>query len=223
MRYLVAAAALLVMTTGQAGPTEPYVPARLVEGPAPAPPGQQIVGGGEVLLDVTIGTDGQVGSIGRLRVTPPYTDLVSAAVEDWRFSSAEVAVREGGRRKAESHVLVAAVYRPPAMYVGGSLGETPRDVAQPSASIPLPQQLAPPAYPPTARGDGTVVLEIEVGADGNPRNVRVVHSGGGFDSAAIQAAQLWSFAPARLPDGPVPAFVYVVMGFREPIAGGRDR
>ena len=221
MRFLPAAAVMLVLTTGQPGPADPFVPARLVEGPAPAPPGQMIVGGGEVLLDVTIGTDGQVGSIARLRVTPPYTDLVATAVEDWRFSPADIATQEGGRRKAESHVLVAAVYRSPAMYLGGSLGETPRDVAQPSASIPLPRELTAPAYPPTARGDGTVVLEIEVGADGSPRNVRVVHSGGGFDSAALQAAQQWNFAPARLADHAVPAFVYVVMGFREPIVSGR--
>ena len=89
-----------------------------------------------MLLDVTVGSGGQVDTIERLRVTPPYTDLVTAAVEGWRFTPAEMTTTDG-RRKAESHVLVIGVYRPPALYLGGSLGETPRDVGTPPASIPV--------------------------------------------------------------------------------------
>jgi TonB family protein len=216
------AAAVLMTAIGQGAPSDPYVPARLVEGPAPAAPGRMIVGGGEVLLDVTIDGAGQVDHIDRIRVTPPYTDLVAAAVESWRFSPAEVTTREG-RRKTESHVLVAGVYRPPALVLGGSLGEPPKDIAKPAALVPMPHELTPPTYPPNARGDGTVVLEIEVGAEGDARTVRVVQSAGGFDSAAIHAAEGWTFSPARLDDGAVPAFVYVVMGFREPIVSGPGR
>jgi len=223
MRYLAAAAAVVMAMSGQGAPTNPYLPARLVEGPAPAPPGQQIVGGGEVLLDLTVATNGQVASVGRVRVTPPYTDLVAEAVGSWRFSPSEMTTRENRRRRVESHVLVAAVYRPPALYNSGSLGEPPKDVARPLAALPIPHELIAPPYPPNGRGDGTVVLEVEVGPDGSPQAVRVVHSGGGFDSAAIQATQGWSFAPARLDDAAVPAFAYVVMGFREPMVAGRRR
>jgi len=220
---MAAAAAVVVAMSGQGAATDQYLPPRLVEGPAPAPPGQQIVGGGEVLLDLTVGTDGQVSDLGRIRVTPPYTDLVAEAVGSWRFSPAEVPTKEKRRRRAESHVLVAAVYRPPAGFNGTTLGEPPKDVARPPASLPVPRELIAPPYPPTGRGDGTVVLEVEVGPDGNPAGIRVVHSAGGFDSAAIQAAQAWSFAPARLDDRAVPAYAYVVMGFREPIVAGRGR
>jgi len=223
MRYLAAAGAVVVAMSGQGATTDQYLPPRLVEGPAPAPPGQQIVGGGEVLLDLTVGMDGQVSAVERLRVTPPYTDLVAEAVGSWRFSPAEVPTKEHRRRLVESHVLVAAVYRPPAGYNGGTLGEPPKDVAKPPPSLPMPRALIAPPYPPTGRGDSTVVLEVEVGPEGNPDAIRVVHSGGGFDSAAIQAAQAWSFAPARLEDRAVPVYAYVVMGFREPIVAGRGR
>ena len=148
MRYLSLVGAVLLGSLQQGTQAHLYVPARLVEGPAPASPGIAIVGGGEVLLDVTVGSSGQVDTIQRLRVTPPYTDLVTAAVEGWRFTPAEITTTDG-RRKAESHVLVIGVYRPPALYLGGSLGETPRDVGTPPASIPFPRDLAPPAYPPT--------------------------------------------------------------------------
>jgi len=223
MRYLAASAAVVVAISGQAATTNHFLPARLVQGPPPDPPGQQIVAGGEVLLDLTVGDDGQVAGVGRLRVTPPYTDLVAEAVGSWRFTPAEVPTKEKKRRRVESHVLVAAVYRPPAGYNGRTLGEPPKDVARPPAYLPMPHELIAPPYPPTGRGDGTVVLEVEVGADGHPEGIRVVHSGGGFDSAALQATQGWSFAPAHLDDLAVPAYVYVVMGFREPIVAGRGR
>jgi TonB family protein len=223
MRYLAAVVAAVIGISQQGAPTDPYIPPRLVEGPAPATPGIAIIGGGQVLLDVKIDSAGQVDAIERLRVTPPYTDLVTDAVSGWRFSPSEVTTKDG-RRKIESHVLVVGVYRPPALYLGGSLGEPPRDVGTPSTLIPFPKDLMPPAYPPTARGDATVVLEIDVGSEGDPRSVRVTRSGGGFDMAAIQAAERWSFTPARLADGTaVPAYVYVVMGFREPIVQGRGR
>jgi TonB family protein len=74
-----------------------------------------------------------------------------------------------------------------------------------------------PAYPPTARGSGTVLLEVEIDADGSVRQVRVVSSGGSFDPAAIQAAERWSFSPARDPAGALPSLAYVVMGFAEPV------
>jgi TonB family protein len=223
MRYLAAAAAVVVAIGAQGAGTNQYRPPRLVDGPSPAPPGQQIVGGGEVLLDLTVGTEGEVAGVGRLRVTPPYTDLVAEAVGSWRFSPAEVTTQDKKRRRVESHVLVAAVYRPPALENGASLGEPPKDVAKPPEALPSPRELIAPPYPPTGRGDATVVLEIEIGPSGNPDAVRVIHSGGGFDSAAIQAAQAWSFAPAHLDARAVPAYAYVIMGLRAPIVAGRGR
>jgi len=43
MRYLAAAAAVVVAISGQAATTNHFLPARLVEGPPPDSPGQQIV------------------------------------------------------------------------------------------------------------------------------------------------------------------------------------
>ena len=156
-------------------------------------------------------------------MTPPYTDLLVSAVEKWRFMPAEAASVKEPRHPIESRVLVASLFRPPALYSGTTLGEVPKDVARPSTFVPVPRELIAPPYPPTARGSGTVLLEVDIGADGSPRTVRVVRSGGIFDSAAIQAAERWTFTPARTADGPVPSFAYVVMGFLEPIVTGRGR
>jgi TonB family protein len=222
MRYAAALAAIFIALARQDATTDPYAPARLADGPSSPLPSQMIAGGGEVLLELSVEPTGLVGRIDRLRVTPPYTDLVTTTVEGWRFTPARIDTKEG-RRAVASRVLVAAVYRPPALYLGGTLGEVPRDVARSSIMVPIPHELIAPPYPPTARGSATVLLEREVGSDGGTRNIRVVQSGGGLDPAAIQAAERWRFSPARLPDGPtVPAFVYLVVGFREPtVSPGR--
>jgi TonB family protein len=224
MRNHVIGPALVIAITLQSSSADVFSPARLIEGTPPPSAAQTIVGGGEVLLEVIVAPEGQVDRIERLRVTPPYTDLVAGAVESWRFSPATRTSEKEGRRAIESRVLVAAVYRPPATYLGTTVGELPKDVAARSTSIPMPQQLIAPVFPPTmradARGGATVVLEIAVGTDGAGRDIRVVHSGGGFDPAALEAAERWTFAPARLPEGPVPALAYVVMGFREPVVSG---
>jgi protein TonB len=62
---------------------------------------------------------------------------------------------------------------------------------------------------------GTVVLEMIVGRDGIPSDVRVVRSldAGGLDDAAIRAAKEWRFNPGRLGDTPVDVLVMLVIDF----------
>ena len=218
--------AVMVVTLGtQTSNRDAFAPARLAEGGPPPSPSQTTVGGGQVLLELVVAPDGHVDRVERLRVTPPYTDLIANTVESWRFSPATLTSEKEGRRPVESRVLVAAVYRPPATYLGTTLGEVPKDVAVGSTMIPTPQQMTAPSFPPgtraDARGGAAVVLELSVGSDGVARDIRIVHSAGGFDPAALQAAERWTFSPARLPDGPVQSFAYVVMGFREPVVSPR--
>jgi TonB family protein len=233
-RYACAIAASALLLPGTQAQRDVYVPAKLVESALPAAPGDRtpnsgvvggmIAGGGEVLLEVSIEKDGHVSNIERIRVTPPFTDLLVTAIEGWRFMPAVAGSAREPRHPIASRVLVAALYRMPALYGGTTAGEVPKDVARPSNLIPIPREFISPPYPPNARGSGTVLLEVEVGSDGHPMAVRVVRSGGIFDSAAIQAAERWTFSPAQsLDGGSVPSFAYVVMGFLEPIAPGRAR
>ncbi len=219
--FVLCAALALTAGAAQRAGVDAYRPARLADGSPPASPGLAIAGGGEVLLEASVDAQGRVSHIDRLRVTPPYADMVANAVENWRFTPAEAFAEREGKRLVDSRVLVAALYRAPALYSGRTVGEVPKDVAKPSVSIPMPDELLAPSYPPNGSGDATVLLEVEVGADGVTKDVRVVHSGGGFDSAALQAVQRWTFRPARSADeGPLPSFAYVIVGFRQPIQPG---
>jgi len=97
--------------------------------------------------------------------------------------------------------------------------EQPQAARQDSSPRPVADACPPPAYPPTAerRGwTGTVVLLIDVAADGTVTAVRIESSSGHtiLDEAAIRAVKLWRFAPALTAGLPTAATV------RKPIRFG---
>ncbi|MFC5570086.1 TonB family protein [Lysobacter yangpyeongensis] len=86
--------------------------------------------------------------------------------------------------------------------------------------------LAPPAYPRQAveqKLDGTVMLLVDMDADGRVTGVQVDHAepAGVFEAAAIEAAWKWRFTPARKDGKAVPGRVKVPVTFKadRPAAG----
>src|SRR5689334_8223544 len=164
-RFLVCAV-LLVATE------EAYSPARLREGKTPPIP-VNAISGGEVRVELDVNVEGQVTRATPLRTTPPFTDLVTAATGEWRFFAAREVVHPDGaapgapltRVAVPSHVLVVAMFRPPAIDAP-TLGEAPQDARSGSESIPFPVTTTMPPYPPTALGNGVVLLEARVSAIG---------------------------------------------------------
>jgi TonB family protein len=212
---LTLAAATFALSVGQAAAQDNTAPRLIKDGlPAGIP---QALGGGEVLLELTIDPNGVVQQVGRLRATPPYTELVADAIAAWQFEPATTVIDQR-RTRITGSVLVAAVFRPPSLYAGPAPSQSPRDVAVPSPYGPYPEALVMPAYPPTAVGSGLVLVEITMTAGGEPRDFRLVSPVSGFDVAALDAVRKWRFRPARASEVPDRVFVYAVLGFRTPLA-----
>jgi TonB family protein len=188
-----------------------FVPARLVSGSVPERPPVQAVGGGEVHLQLAVGDDGAVTRVATLRDTPPFTELLRAAVASWQFAPATE-----DSRATQTSVLVAAVFRPPVL-LGPAPGTPSREVGPPCTEIPFPVTSVVAPYPPTALGDGLVLVEVTVDADGKVADARGVQAPAPFGSAALDAARQWRFRPACRRDHPVPATAYLVFGFRPPV------
>jgi TonB family protein len=176
------------------------------------------VGGGEVLLEVSVDAKGAISSITPLRDTPPYTGRMVDAVRSWKFTPAEVEIPPARRKPGgpategvESKVLVAGVFRQPAV-IGATLGEVPRDVKSASTAIPFPTSVISPTYPPGTMSPGVVLVEVKVDARGVVTDANVRTPAPGFDGAALTAALGWKFKPAR--SGP--AVAYIVFGFPVP-------
>jgi protein TonB len=61
---------------------------------------------------------------------------------------------------------------------------------------------------------GTMLLSVVVGADGNPHDIRVVSGlGHGLDENAIKALKQWRFEPASKDGQPVPTIIRVEVTF----------
>jgi outer membrane biosynthesis protein TonB len=189
---------------------------RLRLGGVPATP-LVAVGGGEVVLEVTVGAQGRVTEIRQIRATPPYTGLVSDAVLTWLFEPATIAV-EGRTVPVAAQVLVAAVFRPPSLYGGMTAGTPPNTAGAPSRRLPALESMTMPAYPPTSVGDGVVAIEIEMTARAQPVAYRILGPTSGFDDAALDAVRDWRFTAPPGPDVSERVMVYALLGFRTPVA-----
>ena len=215
---LVAIACFTVSLSAQ----EPFSPAQLQAGGVPALP-VMAVGGGQVLLELSIGADGRVADVKPLRSTPPFTDLLTETVRAWRFRPAEDTGdsnnRAGSRGPVASKVLVAGLFRPPTLNAP-TIGEPLKEGAAASDEIAFPLTTMLPAFPPQANRSGVVVIEARVDRGGQVAEMKVVRSAPPFDDAARQAVGNWIFRPARMHGAYATTLVYVVLGFAAPVTTG---
>ena len=66
-----------------------------------------------------------------------------------------------------------------------------------------------------ARFQGSVMIAMEVDAEGRPRNIRIARSLGlGLDERAIEAVSKWKFKPGMWNGRPVAAAVHIEVSFR---------
>jgi TonB family protein len=135
---------------------------------------------------------------------------VSTAVRGWQFQPAR------GSQPVESTVLVAAVFRPPAIYAPEP-GKPPADTSTMVPDAPFPLTMVTPPYPPRAIDNRLVLIEVQVGTGGNVADAKVIGRTSGFDDAALNAAQRWTFRPAEVAGVRVSAFAYLMFGFRRPV------
>jgi TonB family protein len=180
------------------------------------------VGGGEVLLEVSVDRTGAIGVIKPLRDTATFTERMIQAVRTWRFKPAEKDIPTAQRKpggptteRVDTKVLVAGVFRRPAV-IGLTLGEPVRDVAAASPEIPFPTSVIPAAYPPAALSPGVVLVEVSINAKGIVSDAKVRLSSPGFDDVALSTARQWQFRPGKSSGASAPAVAYLVFGFAVP-------
>lgn len=112
---------------------------------------------------------------------------------------------EGGTPSAAAEELVKttlarATFPPAVVTEATSDGESPAVEAQGDA-LPRPLENPPPQYPPSAvaaRQEGTVILRLQISAEGRVEHLEIVQSSGhlSLDAAAFNAVRMWTFEPA---------------------------
>jgi TonB family protein len=184
------------------------------------------VGGGEVLVEATVSSTGQVIDTRPLRTTAGFTDRVVNSLRGWDFVPAEQPIDPARRvsegatlERAESRVLVAAMFRAPTLNTP-TLGEPILNVAAPSEDVPFPLSTAQPPFPPSAAGPGVVLVEVLIDDLGRVTDALVRQSAPPFDGPARDAARQWRFRPAQIRGRSVPSVAYIIFGFPVPIGPG---
>jgi TonB family protein len=219
MRSKLALSVLALLTgasiVAHAGDTSDFTPARRLSGSTPPLPSLNTIGSIQESLELAVGASGRVQGVTAAHATPGPA-LVSPAVADWQFQPAT----ESGRAVA-SRVLVAAIVRAPEWYDDVISSTVPVDLTERSSEIPFPTAMTAPAYPPFAVAGAVAIVEVLVDPDGRVSAARLVNRAAGFESAALSAARAWSFQPAQRNGQPVPAYVYLVFGFRPPVSAPR--
>ena len=223
-RYAVVALLAAAATGAVASAQQGFMPASFQSGPIPdVSPNSISAGGGQVLIEVTVASDGSVIGSRPLRTTPFFTERIQSTSSGWRFAPAEAMIEPRDRRPGgplthpiESKVLVAGVFRPPQMF-GASMGDTITDVGNPSDEIPFPLTVIEPTYPVNSVGVGVVLVEARVNTSGAVIGAAVKLSSPGFDAVALNAAKQWQFRPARVGGAFVPSLAYIVFTFSVPM------
>ena len=211
------ATAGFLLSLGIAVAAQPLAtPARVRDAVAPALP-VQAYGGGEVVLEVTVAPNGAVAGVETIRSTPPFTEAMARAAAEWRFGPATATV-DGRVSPVRASVLVVAAFRAPTLYAAPAPGGQPASTGAPSTAVPQLVSIVPAAYPPNARGDGVVIVEIELTRFAAARGYRIVTPQSGFDNAALDAVRAWRFTAPRDSNVPERLYTYAVLGFREPVA-----
>lgn len=85
--------------------------------------------------------------------------------------------------------------------------------------VPISGQSPAPTYPPAALRSGesgTVLVRVEVDANGTPAGVALVQRSGSrdLDRAAMEAVRKWRFQPAQRDGQAVPASLVIPIDFR---------
>jgi hypothetical protein len=199
-----------------AAQTRSYTPPRLVRVELPAEPGFLVVGGGEVMIEFIVDERGMVTRPTVVRSTPPYTDLLLAALAQWRFQPARASDDRVAERAVEAPVTVTAIFRPPQFYNGPALGDVPRDVGRLSGDVAYPVSVSSPPYPPLAYEGGALLYEVALNESGRLVDARTFASNGGFERAALDSLLRAQFRGATHRARPVPSVTYVLFGFRQP-------
>jgi TonB family protein len=156
------------------------------------------------------------------RVDDPLLPLRVAMIEapDAPFDRTEVGDPFGRMRTGEGgRNGLLGIGERPGKGIGPFEGNGPGGTAPAARITRAPQAIFTPEpdYSEEARKarfQGTVVLSVEVGADGRTSNIRVVRSAGlGLDEKAVEAVSRWRFRPALAGDHPVAAPALVEVSF----------
>jgi len=167
---------------------------------------------GTVVLDAVVTRAGNVAKVYVRRGIPALTHLAVNSVTGWKFSPATY-----GDNPIDSIVRVAVTFRPsgllssPDMLPG--VEASPESESDARFQPPEVTHAAFPNYPDNTVISGSVVLEINLSANGQAEKVKVLADLPPLTAAAQAVVPQWRFSPASFSGDPVPSRIILAFVF----------
>jgi TonB family protein len=184
----VAAPALAQEGVRQAGTDVPPPKRTKFVSPVYPPEAQAAGQRGIVILEIVVGTGGQVESVNVVRSVPPFDEAATAAVRQWEY---EVTRVDGKPVPVRLTVPITFALRLPPMTR--------------ASGVPELRLGAAPAVPgePWSRRDATVVAEVTLDAEGQVADALVTAGESPWAESFLQAVRSWRFVvnPSEPPIG----------------------
>jgi hypothetical protein len=161
------------------------------------------ISGGTVIAELR-SVSGGATEVRVLSGEEPFVSSSKAALQNWSLNS-----------EKEGVDLVVVYFRQPTLYIVGNNSEEMTCTGA-DRSVPCPKHIVGPAYPALSVEKGSVVLRVEVGADGRISEIRTLKGMGVYTDVSTQAVREWTFAPAEDAEGVKKAshiyavFVYLI-------------
>jgi TonB family protein len=170
---------------------------------------------GIVALEVMVDAQGDAEAVKVVREIISLTSEAVDTVKSWKFRPAKL---DG--KPIRSTTTVTVVFNP-------ALNNPPDATLPPLENIEQKQALgfSPPyaiaavypKYPIRSAAWGTVVLKLEIDAEGRPLAIETLHDIASLTPEAVEATRAWKFGPATFDGRHVSSKTAVAFLFRQPI------
>ena len=175
------------------------------------------VAAGVVVLEMLIDDDGKVADVITRRDIPSLTEAAVPAVRHWEYKAA---MRDG--EPVWSRATVAVMFNPTVATSAVELSPLTSELMTPRHRYPPdPPDIAsaiPAIYPFGFTGiDLSVVLSLDIAADGGASSVKVIHGEKPLTDTAESAVKKWQFRAARYDGKAISAPVTVAFVYRAPV------
>jgi TonB family protein len=170
---------------------------------------------GAVSLLLSLDGSANIQNVQVLRDSPPLTSSVQDAVQLWTFTPASL---KGNPVASEISVTaIFNIFNPAGGAASQNLALAPAQPVYPDASQFMPPQITSATfanYPVNSVAQGTVVLDVTVGAAGQPKQIRVIYDVPTLTQQAVSAVKTWGFNAATIKGQPVLAHVIIAFVFQ---------
>ncbi len=170
------------------------------------------IGGGTVVALLQV-SSGSVSRVEFLSGGEPFTGSSQEALIRWKLAASQ----------KQQQVLAVVMFRNPNYYAVGGQSRL-KAPEQRDPTLPFPTKVVEPAYLPNAASAGSVVLQLEISADGKVTDARPVKEFGILTDTSREAVLHWQFQPAKNASGVnVASQAYAVLVFTSPILSPAPR